>query len=1120
MSDKLFDFINTKSVPNDEETELIMLNTRNRAATFYDSEEFKNAYFNYLINKFKLDEKLTESKNNCQVVKAMNVLYLDGDWYFGDDIGVERYVPTCMNMAMLYLSAWLEELQARGYVDDETNTSEFYYFMFIPETFPEGKAGFHVFIFCNRSISIDIRLDMYKNIKNNLINNSSDEILRNIGVKNFNLSNEFEKLFDTAPLKTASLLLPFAQKSRESRTYRLVETTFNYDNLPPFFVIPVCHVKDSSGDDYIEVKSNVSELIDEESEVIDELLAEMDRNQIVKYSDFGIAGKVVAEFMSSLIYLSPNHKFWATISNNDERLSNVIKPLIQFICLNYFIERQGKLPDNSGDRFVHSLTRLMLPLLKMTVKNSDEKTQRATYASCYQHIKTYFNKYSQVKDIFKPEVSEFWRKYCRLSAKDKKNLEYEALCELKQIKKNFNKIVKNWSIFVDKIIIGGMTDEIKPFRERMNENDDPRRGMTFDDVLPEQVCVNASASIDESFYTRTLRLWSLMFIFVKFYNNNPIEESIRAVISAFIRYFIWLDKSIGNTRILIYNIKQTKPLRKYPYNQWLIDNDDGDALKTWIKSLYLQIILPELETVNKSLRIGALLGNLLNAQIIDESLNTKSIKPFKNFESDTKKLCDNILSSCSLEYYKEPKKLEPMDSPFFPMRNGLLEFLDNGEVKMHYDNYGRFMPAYTNVLWTDEYDKECPEFKTVSKMWEQIMPIKEERDYLLSIFASTLDGAISKDLLVIMFGTGGDGKTISNNAITGMLGAEGIAAHDMPIEENGKLEYTENPNGLGASMKTDAILTSNKGGASGHDSGGRSRLNGKRFCSVQEPDPNVSNGKLNCAEIKELTSGSSITAREIYKKSESFKPNCLITLQTNTLFAYTEDTDAIRRRISVIQFRSKFTTAINADKFDSLEFKFVANPQLSRQLTSNPKFWQASFYILLPYAKDLIKRGIKALSDIPRPESIQHTTNESFAQSNGLVGWMNANIIKSPGHVLWIPDVIKVINDAHNSERATMGGILNSMKQRDRKVEICNQLIGTYMGRIYKLRREFYNKLGSRIDRNFNMEIKDGESDESIKRRYFDEFAVNSMDAPGTLNDKSDLYILGFTFKTYDDAED
>ena len=357
MSDKLFDFINTKSVPNDEETELIMLNTRNRAATFYDSDEFKNAYFNYLINKFKLDEKLTESKNNCQVVKAMNVLYLDGDWYFGDDIGVERYVPTCVNMAMLYLSAWLEELQNRGYVDDETNTSEFYYFMFIPETFPEGKAGFHVFIFCNRSISVDIRLDMYKNIKKNLIDNSSDEILRNIGVKNFNLSNEFEKLFDTTPLKSASLLLPFAQKSRESRTYRLVDTTFNYDNLPPFFVIPVCHVKNSSGDEHVEVKSNVSELIDEDPGVIDELLAEMDRNQTVKYIDFGIAGKVVADFMSSLIYLSPKHKFWATISNNDERLSNVIKPLIQFICLNYFIESQGKLPDNSGDAFVHSLTR-------------------------------------------------------------------------------------------------------------------------------------------------------------------------------------------------------------------------------------------------------------------------------------------------------------------------------------------------------------------------------------------------------------------------------------------------------------------------------------------------------------------------------------------------------------------------------------------------------------------------------------------------------------------------------------------------------------------------------------------------------------------------------------------
>lgn len=1104
MYSKFCRFIEKKFVANDEEKELIELNTQRGNDTFFNSDEFRDAYFNYMIGKYKLGEILTDEDNNCQVMRAYNTIYLDGDWYFSDSVEKTKYQNATIEIAEIYQNAWFDEL-------DTNNIDDFYHFTFIPNEYPDGKGGFHTFIICRENITNDMRINMYNNVKNHLIHNGLDSVREYIGMKkNDNLLSIYEKVFDIGPLKSATLLLPFAQKAKTSRRYKLHDTTFDYDTPQLYFVLPVVHNKSVFGKEEKYLESDLTNVLEDETSIIDELLAESDKKANMKFNNLGTVGRVVANFMNSLIYLSPRHIFWKKMSNNEDRLKYIITPLIQFIYVNYFIERQGKTPDNKGNAFVHSLTRIMIPLLKMTTRNSNEKTQRDTYASCYNHIKTYYNKYSQVKDIFDEETIMFWREYCKLSAKEKKNLTYEGNYMLKKIKRRFQKLFANWTEFVTKIILAGMTDEIKPFKERTNDTEDPRRGITFDDVIPEQANVNTSASIDESFYIKTLRLWCLMFLYVEFYNTNSINESIRSILTAFTRYFIWYNKSIsGNVKLYVYNIKQTKGLCKYPYNQWLLDTDDGECLKTWVKSIYLQMIKPELLTINKIVGIIPFLENLQNAQLIDGGICSKMIKPLSNFDQDMEKMYKNILSTFAQERWDPPKELDAVSSPFFPMRNGLLEFLENGDVKMHYDNHSRFMAVYTNIIWSDNYNYNCDEFKAVKKMWEQIFPVEDEREYSLQIFASTLTGAILKDMLIIPYGTGGDGKTISNNSILGMLGSDGLTSH-IPLEENGKREYAENPCGLATTMKTETILVSSK---SNHDSGGIVQLKNKRFCTVQEPDPNVSGGKLNCSRIKEILSGTTITAREIYQKAEAFTPNSVITLQTNLLLAYTEDTDAIRRRITVIPFRSKFTTAINEDKFDTLEYKFEANPQLSINLVNNPKYWQALFYVLLPYTQKLIKSGIRALSDIPRPQTIINATNESFAQSNGLVGWLNKNIVECPGHVLRISDMVNVITEAHNSERTKSGGILSSTRVRDRVIEIHSQLIGTYMGRIYKVREEFYNRRKTDLIPGFQIIVSDGETNSSIISKYFENYAVNNLERSDLVN-KEDLFIVGYDLKS------
>jgi hypothetical protein len=345
-----------------------------------------------------------------------------------------------------------------------------------------------------------------------------------------------------------------------------------------------------------------------------------------------------------------------------------------------------------------------------------------------------------------------------------------------------------------------------------------------------------------------------------------------------------------------------------------------------------------------------------------------------------------------------------------------------------------------------------------------------------------------------------------------MLGSDGLHSH-IPVIENNKKVYVENPNGIATTMKTETILVSNK---NSHDSGGIVQLKNKRFCTVQEPDPNMSGGKLNCARIKEILSGTTITGREIFQKAESFAVNALLTLQTNIQMAYTEDTDAIRRRIAIINYRAKFCTEISGDKFDNLEYKFKANPRLSVDLVSNPLYWQALFYYLLPYAQELVKNNIKSLSNIERPLTVKNATENSFTNSNGLVGWLCKHMIPRENSIINVAELTNQIIAANKEEINRAGGILTSTKVRDKLLEIRQQLIGTYMGKIYRVQDKFYNVHKTNLLPGFAVNTFDENgqelTNEQIHEKYFEKYAINSMEC-SLIHSKADLYVIGYALE-------
>jgi phage/plasmid-associated DNA primase len=99
--------------------------------------------------------------------------------------------------------------------------------------------------------------------------------------------------------------------------------------------------------------------------------------------------------------------------------------------------------------------------------------------------------------------------------------------------------------------------------------------------------------------------------------------------------------------------------------------------------------------------------------------------------------------------------------------------------------------------------------------------------------------------------------------------------------------------------------------------------------------------QLNCSVIKELTGGTSMTVRGIYKAATTFKPNCLCVLQTNKIFGYTEDgNDAMRRRMCIVKHKAKFYTELTKDRLKNLQYSHPSDPKIGEQIRSDQMLWQ------------------------------------------------------------------------------------------------------------------------------------------------------------------------------------
>ena len=240
----------------------------------------------------------------------------------------------------------------------------------------------------------------------------------------------------------------------------------------------------------------------------------------------------------------------------------------------------------------------------------------------------------------------------------------------------------------------------------------------------------------------------------------------------------------------------------------------------------------------------------------------------------------------------------------------------------------------------------------------------------------------------------------------------------------------------------------------------------KTFCVCQEPDQDKI---LITSVIKDLTSGAISHGRKINKAETMFKNNALIVMESNRVLQYDTVDDAVKRRMIVYEHKSKFTTEVNDAQLKNVKYKFSANQDVINRAKTHTEYWDALFQILLEHATDLLNRGIKVVSDIKKPRSIEQFTQYSFENSSALLRYLYDNYEEDSESFIFVTDLVQQIRDYDKTLRDNDEDPILS-NSRGAQMKILQELQNKYSGKFYKLKPEFVKK------RNFRR-IFDNETD-------------------------------------------
>lgn len=1071
-------------------------------AKLYDPERFNIIYNRFLHEKIDSDDLLTEKANNIQVMKAMNVLYLDIDYKVEFDIDCDE---DQIYIAKLYFETFIKVNMINDYA----------LFVLIPENVVEVdnmyKCGAHIFIYLSRNVSKNERTNMYNATKAKIMN---DDNIKNAiqEIINVELTDSvYDVLFDKAPLISCQSLILFAEKRDALRHYKLIKELCVYEND-------------------VQINGVLNTVQEEETIDIDDEF-ELDLDDFTPDDvEQSIKSKTALEtfnFLRSLITLCPEHKFWDRLSHHDVRCKKVIKPLIYWLNLAEFVEN-GINVSKSFKCVQYKLAEVLVPLLNFTVNDGDE-SKRNNFNVCYKTIKSYvnsmyqneFSKYNILKNGELGGYQYVIRKAFKDSDKfrllkgylkkiypemDKQELEKEVnnkLSKLKVIEDIGPRIFSGYSKFV-KFIMKNMTTEITPFIT-IPKIMKPGTVIHDETLFQDKLFINHDKKY--KLYHNTIKTYLRMFIAIMYYNTKDTTESIRASLTSLTSRYVYILKNGSETIIKTYNICQTEDYIPFPRNQW-IEDSDKNLVVSWFMYLYKTYILAELETDKKLNFIDEFVNIIRQCNVIQNVKPEQVLNPLTNFKKSIDKISDNVLyeTMVNVDITKPIRKDSCEESPYFSMWNGILEFvlddkkyafkgLKRGDINFHKHNYNIFMDTYSCVHFTNpsEYNFNNWKYLRIKTMIEQIYTDPELRDFVCMNVAQTLHSVGLRDQFHQYYGSGSEGKSLFNDSICAMLGC---GKNIIISTKDCETPIMRNPYGYAMTVVAEKLIQTNN---SNHDSGGIVEMVNKRFATIQEPNTKMFGGNINVSTIKQLTSNSQIAPRKAYGRNPTlFKPKLYITLQTNTVMGYSEENDAVLRRVAVIPHSSKFYTEAMKDMLTKSNNVYKADPTLGSDIQSDPEYWEALFQYLLPYAQRFIREGYRGLSDIPKPKCVMNLTEFSFSRSSGISGWLNLYFKLRTHKCISVKNFIDTIVEMNTQLKQNRLPQIDRMFSNNSSETDINQKIAEIVNGkfaniyLFKLKDEFIDP-ETKLPKDGVVKINDKDIDINFPLREYDEELMNYL---------------------------
>lgn len=316
---------------------------------------------------------------------------------------------------------------------------------------------------------------------------------------------------------------------------------------------------------------------------------------------------------------------------------------------------------------------------------------------------------------------------------------------------------------------------------------------------------------------------------------------------------------------------------------------------------------------------------------------------------------NNVIKECQQFFNDEDSEfLENLDENRYliAFKNGVLD-LASDELIFRDGRPDDNISFSTKTDYNPNFTWDDPLVSELMRIFETIQPEEENREFLLTLFASMLDGSVSGEKFYIFTGSGANAKGLVSSMLANALGDY---AGDFPVQ----------------------VLTS-KRSKPGEALPEIARLKGARVVIAQEPEEGQ---PINASILKEYSGGDPLSARLLFGNPISFIPQWTMVVCCNELPPLPPMDGGVWRRVRVVHFGSKFVD--NPDPDDPTQFK--RDSTLKEKL---PFFTEAFIWILVQYYK---KYKIYGMTE---PPDVTQVTRDYQEELDKFQGFINKCVMKS-----------------------------------------------------------------------------------------------------------------------------